>query len=202
MVILWYALVLAPVIAVPLLWWSYQRKQAARERQASERWNSVVQQAAKAETNAAAIAQPPASTATPGASASVAYHRRERLLGPAETLAYYLLRSGLTDCEVLVRVRLDQIVTVADAAGPGAVGRLNGLAQHTFDFVVCNKAMQALAAVDVLDSEAGAVLTAAPDFKTHCLAQAGVRYVRVLRSALPKRQDVRAVVLGPAAPGG
>lgn len=199
MVILWYVLVLAPVIAVPLLWWSYQRKQAARERQASERWNSVVQQATKAETKAAATAQPPASAATSGTSASVAYHRRERLLGPAETLAYYLLRSGLTDCEVLVGVRLDQIVTVADASGPSAAGRLNGLSRHTFDFVVCDKAMKALAAVDVLDSEAGAVLTAAPDFKALCLAQAGVRYVRVLRSALPKRQDIRAVVLGPAA---
>lgn len=206
MVAFWYALVLAPFVAIPLFWWSYQRKQAARERLANERWQSVVQGAGK--DSGAAIPQPAVHVADPvprgilpaPTAGSSAFQRRERVLDPAETLAYYLLRSGLPDCEVLARVRLDQLVMVAD--GPATVpgGRLQGLTQHTVDFVICNKAMQPLAAVDVLDAESGAALTAAPDFKTQCLAQAGVRYVRVLRAALPKRQEVRAVVLGPVAP--
>ena len=205
MVALWYALVLAPFIAIPIFWWSYQRKQAARERLAHERWHSVVQGAGK-DSSGAAIPQSAVDTVKPvpqnGLPASMAgnnvFQRRERMLDPAETLAYYLLRNGLPDCEVLGRVRLDQLLEVTGGSGVATGGRLQGLAQHTVDFVICNKAMQPMAAVDVLDGEAGAVLTAAPDFKTRCLGQAGVRYVRVLRSALPKRQDVRAVVLGPA----
>lgn len=205
MVVLWYALVLAPFVAIPVFWWLYQRKQAERERLANERWQSVVQDAGKVAAGAAIPDQTagPANLLTrAGPSAAVGasvFARVERVLGPAETLAYYLLRSGLPDCEVLVRVRLDQLVTVAEGQGMGGGGRMQGLAQHAVDFVICNKAMQPVAAVDVIDSEAGAALTAAPDFKKHCLAQAGLRYVRVLRSALPKRQDVRAVVLGPMA---
>lgn len=205
MVALWYALVLAPFVAIPFFWWSYQRKQAARERLANERWQSVVQNADKGAADATdpgpAVNPAAAVTrATPSASTSgTAFQRRERVLGPAETLAFYLLRSGLPECEVLAGVRLDRLVTVAQGQGPGSAGRMQGLAQHAVDFVICNKAMQPLAAVDVIESEAGAALTAAPDFKTQCLAQAGIRYVRVLRSALPKREDVRAVVLGPVA---
>ena len=208
MVAFWYALVLAPFVAIPLFWWSYQRKQAARERLANERWQSVVQGAGK-DGSGAANPQPAVNVADPvrrgmlsePATGSNAFRRRERVLDPAETLAYFLLRSGLPDCEVLARVRLDQLVMGAEVPATVPGGRLQGLTQHTVDFVICNKAMQPLAAVDVLDAESGAALTAAPDFKTLCLAQAGVRYVRVLRAALPKRQEVRAVVLGPAAPG-
>jgi hypothetical protein len=60
--------------------------------------------------------------------------------------------------------------------------------------------MRPMVAVDILDVEAPAALTAAPDFKTQCLAHTGIRYVRIPRNALPKRQDMRAVVLGAAAP--
>ena len=54
------------------------------------------------------------------------------------------------------------------------------------------------AMIDLLAGEAPAGLTAAPDFKTQCLAHGGIRYVRISRTALPKRQDVRSVVLGSA----
>jgi hypothetical protein len=198
MVTLWYLLVLAPVIAIPLFWWNYQRKQAAREREANERWQSVVQDVKRNEAGAA-VPRHPARPAAP-AFQPEKYTRRDRMLGPPETLAYFLLRSGLPEFEVLVRVSLDQIVTAPGLSGAGMNGRGSVLAQHSVDFLVCNRSMQPLAAVDVLDNEAGAALTAAPDFKMHCLSQAGVRYVRILRTALPKRQDVRAVVLGPAAP--
>lgn len=197
MVTLWYLLVLAPLIAIPLFWWNYQRKQAAREREANERWQSVVQNVKRNEAGVAA----PRHSAGPAAPALPPrnYTRRDRLLSPADTLAYFLLRSGLPEFEVLVRVRLDQIVTAPEPSGTGMNGRGGALAQHSVDFLVCNRTMQPLAAVDVLDNEAGAALTSAPDFKTQCLSQAGVRYVRVSRTALPKRQDVRAVVLGPDA---
>jgi len=192
MVTLWYLLVLAPVIAIPFFWWNYQRKQAARERLANERWQSVVQSASKAGATAAGV-ESRAPTVLPNAAAQ-SYRRRERILEPADTLAYYLLRSGLPDCEVLVRVRLDQLIMATDPV-PG--GRVQAMTQQVFDFVVCNKAMQPLAAIDLLDGEAAAALTAAPDFKVQCLSGAGLRYVRLLRTALPKRQDVRSVVMGP-----
>jgi len=71
-----------------------------------------------------------------------------------------------------------------------------GLSQHAVDFVLCDKAMQPRIAIDLLAGEAPAALTAAPDFKTQCFAHSGIRYVRISRVALPKRQDVRNAVLG------
>jgi len=98
---------------------------------------------------------------------------------------------------VMPQVGLAQLLDVPGTAGGGERDlRLHGLAQHRVDFVICNKALQPVAAIDLLEHEAPAALTAAPDFKSQCLAQAGIRHLRLVRTALPKRQDVRALVLG------
>jgi len=198
MVVLWYLLVLAPFIAIPILWWSYRRRQAERERLAEDRWKKIASQSASGEAASAAVVLAQQAAAAPAPPAH--YQRRDRLLDPSQTLMYYLLRTGLPDCEVLTQVSLDRLLTLpADTAGAARESRLRALAQHAAAFVICNKAMQPLAAVDLLDGEAPAALTAAPDFRTQCFAHSGVRYVRIARTALPKRHEVRAMVLGEAA---
>jgi len=192
MVALWYLLILAPFIALPILWWNYRRKQAARERLAGERWQQIISKPAAGDENAVAAASAPMAP-TP----QLQYRRRERLLDPSRTLMYYLLRSGLPECEVLVQVSLDRLLApAAEMSDRTREKYLQGLAQHSVDFVVCDKAMQPLAAVELLEQEAPAALTTETDFSTQCLAHSGIRHVRIARTALPKRQEVRAVVLG------
>ena len=189
MVALWYLLVLAPFVAIPILWWNYRRKVAEREYAAGARWESL---AIAARTGAAA-----ADTSQPAPAVQARYARRERLLDPVQTLLYYLLKNGLPDHEVMPRIGLAQLLDVAGMPGGGERElRLHGLAQHRVDFVICNKALQPVAVIDLVEHEAPAALTAAPDFKSQCLAQAGIRHLRLVRTALPKRQDVRALVLG------
>jgi len=180
----WYLLVLAPFIRIPLLWWNYRRKLAQKEELSGLRWERLVNTATAGDGPAADI-----SAATPE------YRRRERLLDPGQTLVYLLLKQGMPDHEILVNVALADLLDLpAGAAGQGQPQRL--LAQHRVDFVVCSKSMQPVVAVDLLAAEAPAALTTAPDFKSQCLHQAGIRHIRLLRNALPARQEIRSRVLG------
>jgi len=184
MVAFWYLLILAPFIVIPVLWWNYRRKLAQKEELSGMRWERLVNTAGVDDVPAAAV---PAATPE--------YRRRERLLDAAQTLVYLLLKQGMPDHEVLANVPLTDLIDLpAGAAGQGQSQRL--LAQHRVDFVVCSKSMQPLVAVDLLDAEAPAALTTAPDFKSQCLHRAGIRHVRLIRGALPARQDIRGHVLG------
>lgn len=200
MVAIWYLLMLAPLIAIAIFWWSYQRKQAAREREAGERWQQIVSKAATPDQE---VPAPPATA--PAASGqqklmppvpAQAYRGGERLLDPAETLFYFLLRTGFPEFEVLSAVNVSRLLVISAASEAERERLARGLSQHSVDFVLCDKTMQPRIAIDLLDAEAPAALTAAPDFKTRCFADSGIRYVRISRTALPKRQDVRNVVLG------
>jgi len=200
-VVFWYLLILAPFVAIPVLWWNYRRKQVAREREAGERWQEILSKPARTVNGAASAATDSASApvlATEAPVTSSPYRLQARVLDQSETLAYYLLRTGLPEYEVLTRVGLDRLLTPLVEADHGR--SLRGLSQYAVDFVLCDKAMRPLVAVDLLQAEAPAALTAAPDFKAQCLAHTGIRYIRIPRNALPKRQDVRALVLGETAP--
>ncbi len=186
---IWYLLVLAPFITVPILWWNYRRKVAEREDLSGSRWDKLVVTARDGEAASAGNA---AASVTPAR-----YPMRSRMLDPAQTVLYYLLKNGLPDHEIMPQVGLASLLDVAaDIAGSEREQRLRGLAQHRIDFVVCNKAMQPVAAVDLLEQEAQATLTTAPDFRTQCFAHSGIRYLRLVRSAMPGRKDIRALVLG------
>lgn len=128
--------------------------------------------------------------------AGAGYARRARTLDPAQTVLYYLLKSSLPDHEVMPQVGLASVLEVpAGIVGSEREQRLRSLVRHTADFVICNKALQPLAVIDLPEQEAVA-LTPEQDFKTRSLAEAGIRYLRWSRQALPKRDAVRALVLG------
>lgn len=191
MTAIWYLLVLAPFIVIPVLWWSYRRKVAARQSAADDRWQKLVS-AAKADPAAMQTAAPAQLPVTARAS----YVRRARTLDPAQTVLYYLLKNSLPDHEVMPQVGLAGVLEVpADITGSERERRLGSLARHAVDFVICNKALQPVAVIDLPLHEPGA-LTPAQDFKARCLAEAGVRYLRLSRKALPKRDVVRGLVLG------
>jgi hypothetical protein len=200
MVAIWYLLMLAPVIAIAIVWWSYRRKQAARERLANERWQQLVKKAGDTgKEGPAAVAPLPAAVMpqkTTPSTVSQSYRGRERLLEPADTLFYFLLRTQLPEYEVLTTVNLSRLLVISATSETERERMARGLSQHAVDFVLCDKAMQPRIAIDLLTGEAPAALTVAPDFKTQCFAHSGIRYVRISRAALPKRQDVRNAILG------
>jgi len=182
----WYLLILVPFIAIPILWWNYRRKLAQKEELSGMRWERLVNTAGAGDAPAAEL-----SAATP------AYRRRERLLDTGRTLVYLLLKQGMPDHEILVNVALADLLDSPAGSGDAGSGQPQRLlAQHRVDFVVCSKSMQPVVAVDLMAAEAPAALTTAPDFKSQCLQQAGIRHVRLLRGALPARQEIRACVLG------
>ena len=186
MVAIWYLLVLAPFITIPILWWHYRRKVAERESTTDARWQKLV---------GTATVDSAAASATPVAGPA-GYARRSRTLDPAQTVLYYLLKNSLPDHEVMPQIGLASVLEIsAEITGSEREQRLSSLARHTVDFVVCNKALQPVAVIELLVQEA-ATPTPAQDFRNRCLTEAGVRYLRLSRKALPRRDTVRTLVLG------
>ena len=74
------------------------------------------------------------------------------------------------------------------------------LAQYLLDFVVCDKGMRIIAVVEVYPA-VDAVGAGEQQFRADCLKRAGIRLVRVNPAALPKREEIRALVGGPAPAG-
>lgn len=183
-----YLLLLAPFVAIPILWWHHRGRMAARDNMSDARWQEIV--ASKADSavvpGAAPVTMPP----------HPVFARRERLLDPSQTLVYYLLKMSLPDHEVMSQVGLTCVLAVrTEIPDSEREQRLRSLGQHLVDFVICNKALQPVAVIDLPLQEPSA-LTPALDIKTRSLSEAGIRYLRLSRKALPKREAVRALVLG------
>jgi hypothetical protein len=184
----WYLLALAPVAAIAYAVWSYRKKSVEREAASRERLALLV--------GSAAALNAPGENAPRGGSAAApspplpGWVARERFLSQPETLLYYLLRAGLPDHQVFAHVNLAALV----AAREGLPGfereqQLRRLAQHRLGFVICDKAMRVVAAID-LEPAAGREL------KAECLGAAGIRLVVLDPGAPPRREDVRQLVLG------
>ena len=202
---LWYLLALALVGIIVYAVWNYRRKTVSRKAASEARFETMF----KAETQLVPGLRPP--TSTPGeasahakavpATSSAPPVAVERFLGKDESLLYYLLKAGLPDAEVFAGVSLARVV---GAAGDGRDRELQmrRLGQYQLDFVVCDKSMKVLAVVE-LESAASAGEMGDRYFKSEVLKQAGVRHVRVNPGALPRREQVAALVHGgPPAPAG
>lgn len=186
-----YLLLLAPFVAMPILWWHYRSRMAARDNVSDVRWQEIV----VSTTADSTVAQGAAPLATPLVP-SPGFARRERLLDPAQTVVYYLLKNSLPDHEVMPQVGLACVLVLrTEIPASEREQRLRSLGQHTVDFVVCNKALQPVAVID-LPLQEPSVLTPAQDFKIRSLAEVNIRYLRLSRKALPKRDTVRGLVLG------
>ena len=196
-----YVFLLLPVVAVAWIVWSYRRKAGDKEARTREREMELVgllhadrtpraAPAQRASVNPDAAVAAPLAAAPPAASTAT---RRERFLSQPETLIYYLLRTGMAGYEVFPRVSLASVIAPPSSA-PARAGSQAPSSAHDLDFVVCDKSMRIVAAIQLAGRLAG------PDSVRveQNLAAAGIRLVTVDPNALPKREDLGALILGSA----
>ena len=209
---------LGPIAAIAGIVWLYRRKTAERKAASNERLKVFFDQTAG---GSGAADVPPAPFVTPSAAPSAApfsetptappaeapaarapvvqpsmrYAVRERLLSSPQTLLYFLLKSSLSDHEVLAQVSAAAVIDVPDGVGGlEREARQRRLAAVVLDFVVCDKSLRAVAVVQ-WGARTG-VAAEATAFARACCESAGLRWIDMAPDALPRREMVRAVVLG------
>ncbi len=206
-------LVFIPLAAVAYVIWDHQRKAAQRLAASADRLQSLLGTSAPvapqsaptsaAQGSAAGASTRPVVSASDTAAASVTplYATRERLLSPPQALVYHMLRIGLPDHLVFARMTL---ASVLDAGlGVSAYARaehVRRLAAIALDFVVSDRRMSPVAVVMLkLPGSSSSGLAEGANLMPAWLATAGVRYVEFDAAALPRKDAMREVVLGPAA---
>lgn len=196
----WFVLfVLAAAAAIAYFIWDLRRKTAAREAASSQKFAELLraQSPASSRLEASAAAAPATGSPAPAQAPAVpaAHPPAQRFLSQGETLLYYLLKTGIPDHEVFANVPLAAVVG-APGAGVEREQQLRRLAPYQLGFVVCNKSMRVVAVAEV-DSAGSVEAAGAQNFKAECLKQAGIRLVRINPAALPRRDQIRAIVCGP-----
>lgn len=190
-----FLFLLVPAVAIAYIIWAYRKKNADKEAQSRERLAALVgisQNAATAlgpapreHAAAGARSRPPAAATSPPA-------RRERFLTQSESLLYYVLKAGLPAHEVFPRVGIGSILEAPGQGYGQALERGRDPALHDIDFVICDKSMRIVAAIRL---EGGA----ASDGRERAyrrLNDAGIRLVALRPDALPRREQVHALVFG------
>ena len=201
----WFLFLLVVGAIVAYCVWDFRKKAALREAASRERLAQLLETrtAAKpaADTppanipatagNVPAQAQPIAATGPSG---------KERFLGKAETLVYYLLKTGIPDHEVFANVTFAAVLRQGDG-GINQEQQLRRYSQLHLDFVICDKSMRIVAVVDV-ESPGGTDTAGTQRFKSETLKAAKVRLVVVDPNSMPRREEIRALVCGEAIAAG
>ena len=195
-------LVLAALAAIAYIVWDYKRKIDAQTLASAGRLEKLLTASRKPDASQSAVSPPVSDTqalGAEGAPSAPLYVRRERLLSPPQTLLYYLLKTGLPDHLVFARVNLAALLD----AGPG----LSGLAREegiqkavelTVDFAVTDKNTRPIAVVELSAHEHTDAAAHHRTFARTRLAAAGVRYLELDAARLPRKDALRALVLGEA----
>jgi Protein of unknown function (DUF2726) len=192
--VVWSIFLLVVVVVVAVFIWDFRRKAARREAASRERYERIFQNKTRPAPDSVADPIPGVVAAPPSSSPPEPYPNRvrERFLGRAESLVYYLLKAGLPEHEVFANVSL---ATVVGATGEGAERelQLRRLSLHTLDFVVCDKTMRIVAVVEV---EKPAAEDLPRRFRADTLKAAGVCRVSINPAALPARDAIRGLIAG------
>ena len=194
---LYLLLLLIPAVGTGYIVWDYRRKTAVRNAERAHRLQALVG-AVRLEgpTEPPERLSTPIPTTTPAAVHPRApYARRARLLTPAQTLLYYLLRTGLPEHVVFAQVPLAAVLEPdALLTGLARDQHARDLAEYTVDFVIADKSLRPWSAVVLCDAaarSAGAQNTQPAAW----LKAAGMRYVELDAAALPRKEAIRALVL-------
>lgn len=193
----WIMVLVAPAVAIGYVIWAYRNKTAAKAAASQERLAALV---APLGARAAAGAVPKEQTTSvstsvsainPAAAPALRIGRHERFLSQPETLMYYLLKAALADHEVFPRVSLASVIETPENPFPPEQSARRP-AQDNLDFVVCNKSLRVVAVVQLHGPPAGPWA----DLVSRRLNAAGIKVVRVDPTALPRREQVRSLILG------
>lgn len=125
------------------------------------------------------------------------YVRRERLLSKPEALLYLILKTGLPEHNVFANVRMADLVDVhRQHKGFERLRRFRKISQYHLDFVVCDKQMHMIAAIELDDSSHDHTDRAQADrLKDDCLEAVGLKMIRFRVGKIPKHQEIREIVL-------
>lgn len=210
----WIMVMLGVVAGTAYSIWNYRKKSAAREAASQQRFAELLREqvassgrpvpapaAAAPVPSLAPVLQAAPAAATPApVSAPAAGAARGRFLGQHETLLYLLLKTGLPDHEIFANVSLAAVAALPAVASEREQ-QLRRLAPYQLNFVVCDKNMHIVAAVD-FETAGGADTAGIQQFKADYLKGTGIRLVRVNPTAMPKRDQLRALVVGSATAAG
>jgi hypothetical protein len=201
----WYLLLLVvPIGIAAYLVWDHRRKAAQRAAVSADRLTAILGATTHIPIPDAPRAAPAVDpmlnaqrvSATEIPPKSAVYALRERFLSPPQTLLYYLLKTGLPECHVFAHVALRSVL---DAA-PGVSGserneQTRRLAWHSVDFVVCDRSLRPFAVIELARSEEPQDTAAS---RKSWIGSAGLRYLVFEATALPRKEALRALVLGEA----
>ena len=125
---------------------------------------------------------PPAPAAAPDAPA-----KRDAFVSGSTKLAYLACRTGLRDHHIFAHVQLSSL-SASGAIDPE-------LARAGVHLLICNAAMSAVAAIDLIDSGlADASNSAANTAKSDYLKALGIRYLRMTAKSLPRPDELHALL--------
>jgi Protein of unknown function (DUF2726) len=191
-------LALLPIAAVAWIAWEHRRQAERREAQSTGRMEEllgVAMHAAPAATPAPTPAPDvPAAAASDGTPASP-YVLRSRLLTPPQTVLYYLLKIALPDHAVFAQMSVAAVLDCAPNVAPYArEEQARIFARHVIDFVIADRSTHVVAVVKLVHS--GEFSQSVLSSLRTWFAAAGVRYVEIDAARLPRKESVRAVVLG------
>jgi hypothetical protein len=182
----YFLLTLLPVAAVIYVVWAYRKRRAERIAASSKRFSDIFGSAPRGARSASA-----AVVAT-GSSGPASCVKKDKLLDPHHALLFHALVSSLPEHAIFVHVSLAAVVELpASVQGREREQRSRALAGNVLDCLVCNKAMEAIAAVDIEDG-----VNAASHIKSEYLKAARVRYLRVNPAALPGTHEIQALLFG------
>lgn len=171
----------------------YRQKTQKWEAASKERFDRIFAEQAVRAAMPAALQPAAAPAAAPVKPMAIPARISERFLGQGETLAYYLLRTGIPDHVVFAKVPVESVI------GPPSTGLSGGawqrVAHQRMDFLVCDRNMRVAAVIKLR----GAGMPAA-EGRGHSaievLRTAGVRVVEIDMADMPRREGIRKIVLG------
>lgn len=133
--------------------------------------------------NSAPVAAKPSPTplAAPAA-AQAAPAKRDAFVSGSTKLAYLACKTGLRDHHIFAHVPLSALAT-GGAIDPA-------LARTGVDLLICNAAMSAVAAIDLIDARNAAANAAKSDY----LKALGIRYLRLSAKSLPRPDELHAML--------
>ena len=108
--------------------------------------------------------------------------KRDAFVSGSTKLAYLACKTGLRDHHIFAHVPLAALST-GGAIDPA-------LARTGVDLLICNAAMSAVAAIDLIDAGNGTANAA----KTDYLRALGIRYLRLSAKSLPRPDELHAML--------